>query len=346
VTVSINGFSNSGWDEIARQYEGRTVLVTGGRGYLGAALSQALSELECKLILLDRSPGPAWKPQPSRASVKLVQGDVTLRETWESILPEVDYVFHLAGLEYVHRSHFDPVADLQVTAASVLHLLEACRTNSFPVRIIFSSSANLFGIADSVPVNEDALDNPLTVWAVHKLMAERYFQVYFIEHGVQSVILRPVNIYGSTPRAELTTRVVLNRVIAKALAGEPLTLYANQDCLRDYLFIDDMIRAFLMAALNNSAFDGRFFVVGSGEQKSLGEVWRLIADRIESVTSRPVKVLVDNSVKLGPSEMRNFVADSTRARQAFGWKPQVKLKEGIDLTIRSLEAASRLPTVG
>jgi nucleoside-diphosphate-sugar epimerase len=346
VTVPINGFSDSGWDEIARKYEGRTVLVTGGRGYLGAGLSQALSELECKLILLDRSPEPAWKPQPSRASIKLVQGDVTLRETWESILPEVDYVFHLAGLEFVHRSYFDPVTDLQVTAVSVLHLLEACKANSFPVRIVFSSSANLFGIADSLAVNEDARDNPLTLWAVHKLTAEHYFQVYFHEHGVQSVILRPVNIYGSTPRTELNTRVVLNKVIARALAGEPLTLYSNRDCLRDYLFIDDMIRAFLMPALNSSVFDARLFVIGGGEQKSLAEVWHLIAGRIESLTGRRVKVMVDSSVKLGPSEMRNYVADSARFQQTFGWEPQVKLEEGIDSTIRALEAASPSPAVG
>ncbi|MGB5620636.1 MAG: NAD-dependent epimerase/dehydratase family protein, partial [Desulfobacterales bacterium] len=151
--------------KILDAYHGRTILITGGRGYIGSALTQSLAGINCKLILLDQSPGDVWWPEEQTADILLLNGDVSAQQSWSDALPGVDYVFHLAAKEYFYRSEYDPEQDLQFNALPVLHLLEVCRLQSYRPKIVFASSANLFGLADTLPVNEDNRDNPLTMWA-------------------------------------------------------------------------------------------------------------------------------------------------------------------------------------
>ena len=159
----------------------------------------------------------------------------------------MDYVFHLAAKEYFYRSEYDPEQDLQFNALPILRLLEVCRVQTYRPKIVFASSANLFGLVDTLPVNEDNRDNPLTMWAVHKLTAENYLRLYAQQFGIQSITLRLANVYGPTARWSVMDRVVINKVIAKALDGEALVTYANQSCVRDYVFLDDVVSAFMLA---------------------------------------------------------------------------------------------------
>ena len=333
------GYSLTVSSTIADTYNGRTVLITGGRGYVGSALAQSLANVHCKLILLDRSPFDAWKPEHRRAEISLVNGDVSTRQTWDTVLPGVEYVFHLAGLEYMRSSEYDPVLDFQCNALPVLHLLEVCRRHCYHPRIVFSSSANLFGFVDILPVDEDNRDDPLIPWAVHKLMAESYLRLYAQRHGIKSIILRLANVYGPTARRSAMTRVVINKMIADAMAGKSLTLYDNHHCVRDYIFLEDVVHALLLAGTDSTLLDGRFYVVGSGEGKSISEVCRLIADKVRLHAGQNVPIHFDASVKTDAFDMRNFVADITRFRHAIGWKPTMRLEQGIDVTIESLMMA-------
>ncbi len=167
-------------------YQGCTILITGGRGYIGSALAQSLAAVDCKLILLDQSPDHEWNPETQKAEVLLVNGDVSLRKTWEATLLGVDYVFHLAAEEYFYRSGYDPERDYQINALPILRLLETCRAQNHRPRIVFASSANLYGLAGKLPVNEYSRDDPLTMWAVHKLASEYYLRLYAQQFGYSS----------------------------------------------------------------------------------------------------------------------------------------------------------------
>ena len=317
-------------------YNNKRILITGGRGYIGSVLVQFLADVDCKIILLDCSPEAKWMPKHQRAEVSLLHGDISTRQTWTSALTGVDYVFHLAALEY-HRSKYNIIRDLQVNAMSVLHFLEVCRENDFRPKVIFSSSANLFGFVEAVPVNERNRDNPPSLWSVHKLLAENYFRVYAQQYGIESVILRLANVYGPTVRPDVSTRVVINKMIAEALAGKSLTLYANQNCIRDFVFLADVVRAFIYAgAENRLSSASSLYVIGSGEGKTIAEAWQIIADKIKARTGKDVPIKFDGSVKVEPLDMRNFVADTTLFRQATGWKPQMSLEKGIELTVEAL----------
>lgn len=317
-------------------YQGCTILITGGRGYIGSALAQALSGVNCKLILLDQSPDDAWKPAANIAEVLVLNGDVSLRKTWNKALPGVDYVFHLAAEEYFYRSEYDPERDYQLNALPILRLLEICRAQNRRPRIVFSSSANLYGLADKLPVNEYSRDDPLTIWAVHKLAAEYYLRYYAQQFGIYSISLRLANVYGPVARWSVVDRVVINKVITKALEGEALTTYVNQSSIRDYVFIDDVVSAFMAAGACCGSTRSPIYIIGSGEGHSIADVWKLIADCVSSHIGKIVPVRFDDSVKIEPLEMRSFVADTGLFQKATGWKPRVELAQGIDDTVRTI----------
>lgn len=319
---------------IASEYRGKTIVISGGRGYIGSLLTQSLAIEKCKLILIDQSPGNAWLPLSKNAEILVFHGDISLRETWQSVLPGADYVFHLAAIEY-HRSNYDKMRDLEVNALSVLHLIDVCTQNNERPKIIFSSSANIFGCVDTLPVNENYRDNPPSLWSVHKLLAENYLRVYAQKYDMKSVVLRLANVYGPTARPDTNTRVVINKMITNALAGESLTLYSNKNCMRDFIFIDDVVQAFLIAGAENKLrCNGDFYIIGSGEGNTLEDIWRTIVLQVKKITGKDVPLEFSDSVKIEPLDMRQFVADSSCFRNATGWSYQVSLEQGIETTVQ------------
>jgi UDP-glucose 4-epimerase len=317
-------------------YGGSTVLITGGRGYLGAALTQRLASVDCELVLLDRSPGNAWQPAGPSGPVRFIQADVGQRKTWNQALPNTDYVFHLAAFEHTHGADHDAMRDLEANAISVLHLVETCREQSLSPKIVLASSANIFGCVDSIPVNEDTPDDPRTLFAIHKRTAEHYLRLHTMAGGDRSVSLRLANVYGPTARADRVPRVVINRLIMQALAGESLSLYANRDCVRDYVFIDDVVSAFLLAGSSEMVSDGQYFVIGSEQGHTIADAVRLVCTRAARRTGRESPIRSDSTVTIGPAERRNFVADASRFRDATGWSPTTALEQGVEKTIEAL----------
>lgn len=321
-------------------YQGQRILITGGRGYIGSALAEALTEVDCQVVLLDQSPEDAWRPMTRVADVSVRVGDVSLRETWERVLSGVDVVFHLAAREYFYRSDYDPEQDYRFNALPILHLLETCRLKNHRPRIVFASSANLYGLADTLPVNEQTSDDPLTMWGIHKLTSERYLCLYAEQFGIESLSLRLANVYGPTARWSTMDRMVLNRVMGMALDGKQILTYTNRDCVRDYVYLDDVISAFLVAGACCGSVRSPVYVIGSGEGQSIDHTWQMIADCVGAYKGKTVSVGRDDAMEIEPLERRNFVADTGLFAEATGWKPTVKLKQGVDMTMRAIVSNS------
>ncbi len=317
------------------RYQGKTVLISGGMGYIGSALTQALSQVVCRLLLLDCSSPPQTISSMAAAEVFYIQGDVTSLEMWKEILDGVDLVFHLAAFEHKHGSPFDPFRDEEVNARSTLYLLEACRAMDLSPRIVFSSSSNLVGLPVTYPVDETFPDQSLTVYAIHKQTSEKYLNYYARVFGIPAVTLRLVNIYGPVPNRETAGKVVINRIIQKALKGETLTLYQNHACVRDYLFIDDVARAFLAAGVAVPDARGQYYVIGSGEGMRICDAVQLIAERVALKTGVEVNIMRNDDVQIELIEWRNLTANSARFMADAGWKPCVAFRDGIDRTIEA-----------
>jgi len=148
------------------------------------------------------------------------------------------------------------------------------------------------------------------------------------------------NVYGPTARQPSQERVVINSMIARALAGESLKLFSNRDCVRDYIFLADVAQAFLLAGMHAGSNAGmaEMFVIGSGERRTIAETWQLIADRVYQFSKKNIEIELDLSTDVGKFEMRNFVADTTLFQTLTGWKPRTEMPQGIDLTIQALIA--------
>ena len=307
-------------------YSGKTVLVTGARGYIGSAISNLLSRADCRLMLADRT-GTGWEPECLRAEAVSVSADLATDEGWRRVLCDVDYVFHFAGLEY-DRGSFDWEKDLTNNFLTVARMLAVCKELPKPPRIVFASSANVVGGGD---VETARSEDPLSIWSVHKLMAEKYLRVYAVKEGIPSISLRLANVYGPSANPITNDRVVLNRIIANALAGNPLILFANRHLKRDFVHIDDVSRAFVMAACaeGRCMMDGRHYYVGSGQALSFQELWGIVAGEAERATGRIVRIEKDDSRKMEPLDMRSFSADVSGLKDACGWHPDYLPAEGV-----------------
>jgi nucleoside-diphosphate-sugar epimerase len=258
---------------------------------------------------------------------------------WRDVLRETrpGVSINLAAYEHRRDSQHAPDLDLAVNTATVLELLEACRELDLKPRIVQASSANIVGCPTSPLVNEDTPDQPLTLYAINKQAAERYLRYYAEAFDIPSVSLRFANIYGplSARDAALESRVVLNAIMRRALEGGPLYLYRNQACVRDFVYVDDAVRAICAVAASEMIVSGSKYVVGSGAGYSLRQIINEVAKQVESFDRPPVEVLVDTEAALAPIEWRKCIADYGRLRAATGWEPRVKLQTGIDTTLRA-----------
>lgn len=322
--------------EAARSYEGKRIVVTGGTGYLGTNLVSLLQNVDCRIVRVTRG----GRPSPIRgatAEIDEVTADVREPGAWERILEGKDIVFHLAAQTSTYVANEDPPADLASNVMPMVHLLETCRKRGWRPIVVFASTVTVAGIPRYLPVDETHPDNPVTVYDLHKLMAESYLRYYAEQGIVRGVILRLSNVYGPGPRSQRPDRGVLNQMIRRALAGDSLTVYGRGDQVRDYIFAEDVGCAFLEAARCIDAVHGRYFVIGSGQGHTIAETLTLVAERVALKTGVRATVMhVDPPSPQSPIEARSFVADWRRFSQATGWRPRYSLAEGIDRTIEAL----------
>ncbi|MDP2932631.1 MAG: NAD(P)-dependent oxidoreductase [bacterium] len=310
-------------------FSGKKILITGANAYLGPKLAEILSGEECTLVLHGHSKPQLSFPN-SRAKIILKGGDLSKPDAWETLIAGVDIVFHLAAHE---SKEFEPELDLEVNAFSTLRLLELCRRQNLRSKIVFASSANLVGLAKRMPVDETFQDDPQTIYAVHKLTSERYFSYYARQYGILSAVLRLSNVYGPALSLPSARRVAFNRMIEAAAEKGQMKLLKNRHCIRDYLFIDDAVSAFIAAASSDKTDGGRYYIVGNDKGYSLEEFAKLIVLKVREKSGKEVTVSFDDITELATAEFRNFVADSSRFRDLTGWHSKVSLEKGIENTL-------------
>ena len=300
-------------------YEGLNILITGSTGYIGSALVKVFDTIDCNLIIST--------------------GDVSKKETWTNIIKDdIDIIFHLAAVEVEHET---PERDLNVNSVSVLHMLQTCVEKSCNPKIIFASSTNIFGMIDENKVNENTKANPSAEWSAHKLLSEHYLKIYNEKFGLKSVVLRLPNIYGPVQDKDIirkTSGSLIARVIKHGIEHKQLKLFKNRNCYRDYVYIDDIVNAFIKTGLaDDDIFDGRFFVVGSNNLITISDMWNTIAFVLKDVS-----VVEDDTVELNPIEMRSFVGDYTSLYRSVGWEPLIELQTGVEKIVESCKWKARM----
>lgn len=279
-----------------------------------------------------------------RGRVHDIIGDVREKQLWQQLVARADVIYHLAAQTSVSRAAEDPEASYQHNVLPMLHLLEACRREGRAPSIIFASTATIFGCPDRLPVNESFPDCPPTVYDLHKKFAEDYLKHYARSGLATGAALRFANVYGPGPLAREADRGVLNRMVARALRGEVLTIYGTGEQLRDYTYTDDAVMALAAAARHIEALNGGHFVVGSGQAHTVAQAIQLVASRVSARLGRAVSVSHVEPPASSPAiDGRNFIADPGAFCGATGWSARVPLGEGLDRTIDAALGELSLP---
>src|SRR6185369_8459534 len=196
-------------------------------------------------------------------------------------LSNIDIVFHCAAQTSIYIAEQDLLADLNINVVPMVHLLETCREKGIRPTILFSGTVTETGLPSILPVNEEHVDHPITVYDLHKWIAENYLLHYARSSLVRGAVLRLANVYGPGPKSSSADRGVLNMMIRKALKGEPLTIYGEGNFLRDYIYIEDVASAFLEAAANIDELNGHYFIIGSGTGSTIADAIHLVADLVK-----------------------------------------------------------------
>jgi len=334
----MNGLEHDGQGglEWADAFADKKILITGGTGYIAASIIGFLKDLRCHVIRLGRDRNK-FSPVKGTARIEDMLGDVANPSVWESLPKNLDIIIHLAAQTSVYVAAENPLTDLRANIAPILGLLEVCRKRLRRPTLVFAGTATQVGLTPNRPVNESSEDRPITIYDLHKLIAEKYLKLYSIEGHVCGATLRLANVYGPGPASSGSDRGVINKMMTRALNGETLTVFGTGEYVRDYVHVSDVARAFLAAAGHPEKTKGRNFVIGSGRGITLGNAVELVADYAFIKTGvRPKVIYTEMPTTLHAIEKRNFVADPQAFQEATGWAPRIPLETGIKMTMDAL----------
>jgi UDP-glucose 4-epimerase len=306
-------------------YAGKRVLITGGFGFIGLNLAHALRDVGAHPCVLSRSwPTDLAAFQDNGEGATLFKGDIRDSRLVERAVEGSELIFHLAGKSGSAASNSSPFEDLDVNCRGLLVLLEACRRVSPTPKIVFPSSRLVYAAPQPIPVREDAPTMPLSIYGIHKLAAERYLLLYHRLYGLRSTILRITNPYGPFHRQEQNEYGIVNWLINLAMHDRSLPIYGTGGQLRDYVHIDDVVNAMLLAGQKNEA-DGAILNVGSGVGVSFSEM----AELIVRVGGQGTVTHVDWPVDAAGVETGDFVADTSLIHTCLGWRAATPLNTGV-----------------
>ncbi len=311
-------------------FAGRRVLVTGGLGFMGFNLVRALKAARARVSVLSRS----WPPLPGTVETMLggvafFHGDIRDPAVVDEAVPGCEIIFHLAGKSGPAASNLSPLEDLDVNSRGTLTLLEACRRLNAGVKIVFPSSRLVYEASDTQPTDESAPTAPLSVYGIHKWAAEQYFLLYQRLYGLRVAILRITNPYGPFQRPEQNRYGIINWFIHEAMHNRDLTVYGHGAQLRDYIHIDDVVEALMVASASPQA-DGMIFNVGSGRGVSFLEMAQHIVKAAGRGSIQHVEWPSDAAIV----ETGDFIADTSLIKERLGWTAAIPLEAGIEDVIR------------
>lgn len=304
---------------------GGTVLVTGGCGFIGLNLMPFLARrYELVRVLDDLSAGNAevlkreWAAFQDQAELDFVRGDVRDRPLVEESVRGVEAVVHLAAQSGVISSVENPDHDLSVNVLGTFNILEAARRSGVP-NVVFASSAAAIGQKEP-PVTEEGSPRPLSPYGASKLAAEGYCSAYNGSFGINTVALRFANVYG--PHSTHKTSVVA-RFLSRALEGVPATIYGDGSQTRDFIFVEDLCQAILLALSDN--VQSGVYNVGTGTMESVND----LLGTLESVLGRSLE---RKHLPARRGEARHVCLDIDKARKVLGFDPRFSLEEGLKKT--------------
>lgn len=316
---------------LADQYRHRSVLVTGGLGFVGSNLAMRLASYGARVSLIDNllpeGGGNRFHQHTLREQAAIEVGDLRDVARHEPLLAGCEVIFHLAA----RTSHADsmraPLEDLEANVAATLALLEGCRRHAPQARIVFTSTRQLYGCPRWIPVDETHPIETVDVNAVHKLAAEQHLQLYSRVHGLPATILRLTNVIGPRMRIRDARQTFVGEWVRRLLQRQPLEVWGGSQ-QRDLLDVEDALDALLLAGCHPAAV-GQIFNVGHPQAERLDA----LADRMIRVHGTGERILREFPAERARIDIGSYATDSTRIRDQLGWSSHTDLDVTLSRTL-------------
>jgi UDP-glucose 4-epimerase len=306
-------------------------LVTGGAGFIGSNLVSALAKAGERVRVVDNLSTGFWENLDGIARGDLVErvtADIRDAEAMARAMDGVEIVYHQAALGSVPRSIENPVETDAVNTGGTVVTLDAARRAGVR-RVIFAASSAAYGDTPTLPKSEDMPTSPLSPYAVSKVAAERYLAVFAALYGIETVNLRYFNVFGPHQRPDGAYAAAIPRFVWAALHRQPLTIYGDGETTRDFCFVDNAVRANLLAAESRRRFSGEVVNIACGRRVSLNdlvaEIGRVLGRELDVVHAEP-----------RAGDVRHSLADISRAQELLGYEPTALWEDGIAPTAEYL----------
>jgi UDP-glucose 4-epimerase len=305
-----------------------TVLVTGGAGFIGSHLVDALLNAGDRVRVLDNfSTGRRENLQHVLSDIELVEGDIQSYERVHTAVRGCDVVLHQAALPSVPRSVQDPLTSTAVNVTGTLNLLLAARDEGVR-RVVAASSSSVYGKAPQLPKDEGIRPEPISPYAVAKLAGEGFSRSFGEVYGLETVALRYFNVFGPRQDPASQYAAVIPNFIVAALEGRRPTIHGDGEQSRDFTYVDNVVDGNLLA-MNAPAAAGEVMNLACGDAITLNE----LVDHLRDILG----VSIDpEHVDPRPGDVRHSRADNARAREVLEWQPRVGFVEGLQRTADSL----------
>ncbi len=318
-------------------YRDRPVLITGGLGFIGSNLARQLAALGARVLIVDSLipdyGGNLFNISGIEERVRVNVADIRQQSTMNYLVRGHDVIFNLAGQVSHIDSMQDPYTDLDINCRSQLCVLEACRHNNTSVKVVFAGTRQIYGRADTLPVTEDHLVRPTDVNGINKAAGEYYHLVYNNVFGIRACSLRLTNVYGPRQLIKHNRQGFVGWFIRLALENREIQIFGDGTQLRDFVYVDDAVDAFLRAGADDVS-NGEVFNVGGMEPITHRDLVELMirtagSGRFRCVAWPPDKKAID---------IGDFYADSSKIGSTLGWQPVTPLADGLRRTFEFYRA--------
>lgn len=317
---------------LADKFSGKNVVITGGLGFIGSNLAHTLVGLGAKITLVD-SLVPAYGGNPFNIDgiekrVHINIADVRDEYSMAYLVKDRDYIFNLAGQVSHLDSMEDPYTDLEINVRAQVSILEACRKNNRDVKIIFTSTRQLYGKPEYLPVDELHPLHPTDANGINKLCGELYHILYNNVYNMRTVSLRLTNTYGPRQLIKHSRQGFIGWFIRLVVEGREVEIFGDGSQVRDFTYVDDVVDALLLAAVLDNA-NGEIYNLGGDESVSL----KSLVEMLIEINGGGSYSLVPFPVEKKRIDIGDYYSTYAKINSALGWKPKTPLREGLAKTI-------------
>ena len=318
--------------DLAESFTGRPVLITGGLGFIGSTLARELVEHGARVTLIDSLIPEYGGTRANIAGiddrVDIHVSDVRDEHALNEHVRGQEVIFNLAGQTSHLDSMVDPYTDLAINCGAQLSILEACRKHNPEAKVVFASTRQLYGRPRYLPVDEEHPVAPIDVNGINKAAGEQYHLVYGDVYGIPVAVLRLTNTYGPRMRVRDARQTFLGWWLRLLVEGDELTIWGDGSQRRDFNYVDDAVRAFLLAAARTEA-NGQIYNLGDDRHVSLRELAELL-----------VELNGDGSFRVEPFppdreaiDIGDYYSDFGLIERELDWTPSVRLRDGLARTL-------------